>query len=97
MGIPKKWWQGALHVLLTIGIFLSGYYFHDWMEENINYKIVSIYSPDEVSSAITDRWELQLTDHITGQVRIYNKNILDAIYHQYSARRAYTQEDKISE
>jgi hypothetical protein len=90
--IPKKYWQGALICILTIAVFSGGYYFRIWQKENVDYRISKVYSKEEVTSAITDRNELQLTDRTTGQVRVYDKKMLDAIFYQYSARKAYIQE-----
>jgi hypothetical protein len=97
MIVSKELWQRALYILLAVGIFIGGYYFRIWYAEVMEYKIVSVNSPSEITSAITDRWELQLTDRAKGHVRIYDKDILDAIYYQYVARRTYTHEDQIGE
>jgi len=95
INIPKKLWQGTLMLVVAIGLIASGYYLHDWVNDNIQFKVVSVNDPDNVTSAISDRWELQLTDRKTGRVRIYDKEVLNAIYYQYRARLAYTQEDRI--
>ena len=95
--IPKKYWQGGLYLLLTVAIFMGGYYFRTWQKENIDYRISQVFSQKEVTSAITDRWELQLTDRTTGQVRVYDRKILDAIFYQYSARKTYVKEGGVSE
>ena len=92
--IPKKWWLRIGAVLLVVISLVIGYYARGLVEANIQYHVVSVNTPDEVTSAITDRWELQLTDRTNGRVRIYDKNILDAIFYQYMARRSYTQEDR---
>jgi len=92
--IPKKLWQRTLMFLAAIIILIAGYQLRVWQEQNIKYNVVSVNSSDEVTSAITDRWELQITDRKTGRVRIYNQDILDAIFYQYQARRSYTQEDR---
>ncbi len=89
--IPKPYWQGALIIIVVSVIFIGGYYFRIWHVEGLDYKIAKIYDQKETTSAITDRGELQLTDRITGHVRIYDKEILDAIYYQYSARKSYVE------
>ena len=81
-------------IILTVLIFIGGYYFRVWIEENIEHKVVSVNSPSEVTSSITDRGELQLTDRTNGKVKIYSKEVLDAIMYQVQARRSYTQEDR---
>jgi len=97
MLISKELWQRPMYILLAVLIFIGGYYFRIWYAETMSYKVVSINSPATVTSAITDRWELQLTDRAKGHVRIYDKDVLNAIYYQYVARRSFTQEDRKSE
>jgi hypothetical protein len=92
--VPKKlWWRLGI-IILAVIVFTGGYYFRTWVEENIEYRIVSVNTTTEVTSSITDRWELQLTDRTNGKVKVYDKDVLDAIYYQYQARRSYTHEDR---
>lgn len=95
MIIPKNWWQRTLIAVVAIGLFIAGYYFHDWTSQNVQFKVVSVNTPENVSTAISDRWDLITTDLKTGKVRIFNREILNGIYYQYRARLTYTQEDKI--
>ena len=88
------WFKRVTYVVLLIAVFALGFVANDWIESQVQFKVVSVNTPDNVTSAITDRWELQLTDRKTGRVRIYDKYILDAIFYQYQARRSYTQEDR---
>ena len=98
MIMSKTLWQRGALILLAVGIFIAGFYFRAWYRETIDFRLISkVYTPSEVTTAITDRWEMQLTDRTTGEVRIYNQDVLNAIFYQYQARRAYTQEDKIGE
>lgn len=93
MCLPKKFWQNILILVCVIVIFIGGYYFRMWYNESVNYRVVSVLDAEKVTSAITDRWELQLTNRVSGQVRIYEKKVLDAIFYQYSARKKFTQEN----
>jgi len=88
------WLKRVTYVMLLIVVFALGFLTNDWIERQVQYKVVSVNTPSNVTSAITDRWELQLTDRKTGRVSIYNQDILDAIFYQYQARRSYTQEDQ---
>ncbi|KKL18324.1 hypothetical protein LCGC14_2476670 [marine sediment metagenome] len=88
-GVSKPYWQGVLMIICVAAIFIGGYYFRAWHMENLDYRISKVYSQEVTTSAITDRNELQLTDRETGQVRIYDKEILDAIFYQYLARKTY--------
>lgn len=92
--IPKKLWLGAIVLIASVTMFIFGYFTRGWLEANTKFYVASVQSPNEVTSSITDRWELQLTDRTNGQVRIYDKDVLDALYYQYAARRSYTQEDR---
>jgi hypothetical protein len=64
------------------------------LHEQINYKVAESKTLGQVSVSIDDRWQVLITNVETGQVRIYNKDVLDALYYSYSALRAYTQEDR---
>jgi len=97
MTISKTFWQKSIGLLIVIAIFFAGFYFRAWFKENIEYKVFSVNTSQTITSSITDRWELQLTNRETGKVYIYDQNVLDAIFYQYTARRAYVQEDRKSE
>jgi len=94
IAIQKKVWIRLIEIVMAALLFIFGYITREWVDSNTNFYVVSVQSPNEITTAITDRDELQLTDRTNGKVRIYNKEILDAIYHQYNARKTYTQENR---
>lgn len=83
-----------VEIIVAALLFIFGYITRGWLEDNTNFFLESVQNSSEITTAITDRYELQVTDRTNGKVKIFEKDVLDAIYHQYQARRIYTQEEK---